>query len=243
MLAAETPVTGGLSGCLAGMAFPANELERALEEAFKTGAREALLTALREAEVLLPSHGPPAPDGSVQLAAGEHDGRPFLVGFTSAQQLRKAAGELASHVRATGAELAALMPAGHDLALNPGGDLGVTLPEADVRALGGTVTIGPGTPLEVGAPAEEPHEAIAALREFAEAHADVLAAYRAAVSIEGGPAQLVVGLHLRAGANQPATIDACGRALGGAAGVMVLDPEGEDPISAWMLRDEPVYRS
>jgi hypothetical protein len=224
------------------MTFPANTLEQALDDAFKTGERDAFMLALRESEVLLPSAGPPAADGAVQLAAGEHEGRRFLVGFTSAQQLRKAAGDVASHVRATGAEIAALLPPGHDLAINPGGDLGVTLPEADVRSLGGTLTIPPGTPVEVGAPVEEPAEVVEALRAFAAAHADVVAAHRAVVRVADQPGQLVVGLELRAGINPQAVIDACARAIHGGAGVMAVDPGGGDPISAWMLREEPVFR-
>jgi hypothetical protein len=118
---------------------PENALERALLAASEGGDAGAFLAELRNAEVLVPSDEPgdrtPAEGEEIDLPVFSHEDRRWVAAFTSDTQLRRGVPDAAGRLRLLGADLAAMWPPGVGLAVNPGGDLGVGLPEETVRAL------------------------------------------------------------------------------------------------------------
>ncbi|HEU4658331.1 MAG TPA: enhanced serine sensitivity protein SseB C-terminal domain-containing protein, partial [Capillimicrobium sp.] len=185
------------------------------------------------------------PGAEVSLPVFEHDGERFVPVFTSAQRLGEGAPGARRYLRATGADLAAIWPPGHHLALNPGTGLSVAVREDDVRALGGTSNIPAGAELTVGAPAEEPEALWERLRAWAATMPEVRTAHRALVLVHGGgdDPRLVVALDLDAEADPGRILQAGADALGGEAAFTLLDPSGEDPLSGWMLTHSPaLYR-
>jgi hypothetical protein len=138
-----------------------------------------------------------------------------------------------------------MWPAGAGMALNPGGELGVALPEAAVRSLLGPSeeTFAAGTAVRIGAPASEPEAAWTVLREFAATRPEIRAAHRAVVVRDeaGAEPELVVGLELEPGADASAACEAVAGLLG--AGIAVTAVRRGDALGDWMLEhDEPVYR-
>lgn len=231
---------------------PENPLEVALLAASQGEDAEEFLDRLARDELFVPAQGETPAGGERELEAGqqvalpvfEHEGRRFVPVFTSLTQLERGAPHADRYLRASGADLASVWPSGHDLALNPGGDLGVALPEDDVRTLSPEQRIPAGSELTVGAPAEEPEELWERLRAWATAHPEVRAAHRALVLLAGETEpQLVVGLELEPTADHGRVLKAGAEALEGGAAFTLVDPEAEDdPLSGWMLRHaQPLY--
>ncbi|MBX9389346.1 SseB family protein [Streptomonospora nanhaiensis] len=130
-------------------AFPANEVESALQRALEhSRAAEGdsgpvdpapitdFLAALREAQVWipLPQGSGTQEDGSVALPTLEVERAPFIPVFTSMEQLGARSGDLPYTVLAA-RELAGAMPEGVGLALNPGNEASVPLYPATVAVL------------------------------------------------------------------------------------------------------------
>lgn len=224
---------------------PTNPLEQALLDASSGGDAEALFERLAHDELYLPAQGPPprsgegpmAADAEIALPVFEHEGERYVAAFTSEEQLRRGAPQVGRYVCATGADLAAVWPPGHHLALNPGSDLGVAVSEHDVRALAGGHELHGGREATVGAPEDEPEHLWRVLRAWAGEQPEVRAAYRALVLVhaEGEEPQLVVALDLEEEADPGRVLQAGADALGGEAAFMLLDRSGEDELSAWML--------
>ncbi len=99
------------------------------------------------------------------------------------------------------------------VAVNPGGELGLSLtPEQ----LAGLATAEPGdseAEFLIGEPREEPTELLDVIGRFAQERPEVRAAYRALlVRRPGAEPEHVIGLELRAGADAQAVIDAAAEA-------------------------------
>jgi hypothetical protein len=233
---------------------PANPLEQVLLEVTESGEHGRFLATLATEPVFLPA---PGGDGGAErerplddeegfaLPVFEHDGERFVAVFTSLEQLDQGAPGAPAFVRATGAELAAVWPEGHGLAVNPGGELGAGIAEEDVQALAAAATLG-GADLTVGAPSPEPDPLWVALRTWAAGEPAVVAAHRALVLVHepGQEPALVVGLDLELedGDDPGPLLRAGAEALGGVAAFTLLDRTGADPVSEWWLeRDAPVY--
>lgn len=235
---------------------PANPLEQVLLEVSESGEHGQFLLALAANPVYIPAQGEEGDDRERPLDAGEevelpvfeHEGTRFVAAFTSLEQLEAGAAGSAHYLRLDGAELAAIWPQGHALAVNPGGDLGVAISEEDVDALAAAAAAG-GADLTVGAPSPEPEPLWTALRAWAAGVPEVAAAYRALVLVHapGEEPALVVGLALDADAlgadGDPSPILTAGaEALGGVAAFTLLDPTGADPLSQyWLERGAPLY--
>ncbi len=224
---------------------PSNALEATLLAASRGEDAEPFLDRLASDPLFVPAQGDPTADGDRELEPGEqvalpvfeHEGRRFVPAFTSLEQLERGAPRAGRYLRASGADLASIWPAGHDLALNPGGDLGVALPEEDVRALD------PEGDLTIGAPAEEPEELWERLRAWAAGEPAVLVAHRAVVLPAGErDPRLVVGLELERDADAGRVLQAGADALDRVAAFTLVDPRAEDPLGAWMLEHaRPLY--
>ncbi len=238
--------------------LPGNPLEEALLAASERDDLGLLLSALRDHEVLVPTVAPtgiegsePLPEGTeISLRTFEREGRTYLPVFTSEAQLDLAApGQ--SYVRLTGQALVGLWPAGTAMAVNPGGDLGVAIPEEAVRGLleadeGGVaeVRIGAGSEIVIGAPDPEPEGLTEVVGGLAEQRPDVLAVHRALVQVQGQDErpQLVLGLELAPGTDPDSECRAWAEALGEGVGLMAVAGGSTDPVARWMLeQDEPLF--
>lgn len=233
---------------------PANDLERALLATSEGASGEVLLAALADEAVLVPQAEPP-PGGEegplaerveVSLPLIRHDRERLVPVFTSQERLALGAPQASGALRLTGRALARMWAPGAGMAINPGGELGVALPEAAVRSLlgPGEETIPAGTAVRIGAPAAEPEAAWVALREFAAGHPEIVAAHRALVvrAEEGAEQELVVGLELEEGADAGEACRAVAELLGSGIAVTAIEGPGEG-IAGWMLeQDEPIYR-
>ena len=231
---------------------PENPLEVALLAASQGEDAEVFLDRLARDPLFVPAQGEAPADGERELQAGqevvlpvfEHEGRRFVPVFTSLTQLERGAPQAMRYLRASGADLAAIWPPGHDLALNPGGGLGVALPEDDVRTLSPEQRIPAGSELTVGAPAEEPEELWDEVRTWAAAQPEVRAAHRALVLLAGETEpQLVVGVELEPASDPRRILQTGAEALEGAAAFTLVDPQADDdPLGSWMLRQaRPIY--
>ena len=101
---------------------------------------QALLEALAGSIALLPqenlSEEEAPPEGSIAIPVIEQDGTQYVPVFTSEEALTAAGADLGPAVQLPLAELAANWPS-EDLwlAINPGGEDGITLPPEGVQAL------------------------------------------------------------------------------------------------------------
>lgn len=234
---------------------PTNPLERALLDATRGGDPEPLFERLAHDELYVPAQGdapagspgadrPLAADEEIALPVFEHAGERYVAAFTSERRLRDGAPQVARSVRATGADLAAVWPPGHHLALNPGTELSAAIDEHDVRALAGGHELHGRQEATVGAPDREPEELWERLRAWAGGQPEVRAAYRALVLVHaaGEEPRLVVALDLAPDADPGRLLQAGADALGGEAAFTLLDRSGDDPLSGWMLaQSQAIY--
>lgn len=231
---------------------PSNPLEQALLDASLSGESDALFERLASDQLYIPAQGEAPADGEAPLAADEelelpvfeHEGERFVPVFTSVEQLQAGAPGADRYVRASGADLASAWPPGHHLALNPGAALSVAIGEEDVRTLAGEERIEAGSQVTVGSPSEEPEELWERLRAWAATVPEVRAAHRALVLVDapGEQARLVVALDVDPTADPGRILNAGAEAVAGEAAFTLLDPDGDDPLSAWMLAQRhPLY--
>ena len=112
---------------MSGMANPTLDALHAIDTADHAGA----WTIVREAELVVPAvvENPRDP-GSGKFLVLPHKDMQLVVAFTSAARIGGFATRTRNHLKLTGAELAAGIPAGHAIVLDPGHDDGrVFLPE------------------------------------------------------------------------------------------------------------------
>ena len=181
----------------------------------------------------------------VRFPVLEHEGASYVPAFTSQERAARGAPQQHGWLQATGGELAAILPEGHGLALNPGVDLGVALPAEAVRALSGPAELRfpAGSDVRVGLPANEPPELREAVAAWGATRPDVVAVHRVLVQSGDDDPTLVLGLEVAPGADGAAAVDACVRNLPGV-GALVLAEGATDPVSRFMRdRDDPLYRA
>jgi SseB protein C-terminal domain/SseB protein N-terminal domain len=234
---------------------PENAVETLMAEA-RAGhtPMDTFLRALLTSFVFLaPSED--STETELQLEAYEGpDGHLYAPVFTSPQRLARFVG----HDRGASVQLATLAetwPESLALVINPGDAVELVLPGHDLLKLAAgeedspQTTVGPGTSIMLGEPAEEPEDVLAAVAEAAAGRPEVKAAYRAQMYIDrpGEEPQLAIGLLLD-GPGGAALEDEIGNAAtaAGADAVVVvpIHPEAEeDPVAGYMLeRIEPFYR-
>lgn len=233
---------------------PTNQLEQAMQGAARDPQMAAaFLAALADAELLVPLNAPPQGD-VVEFPHFAVDGVDHIAVFTSEAQLDRAQHPRVGALQLTGRVLAQMWPPDMPMAINPRGDLGLSLPAPDVQALSappgggaGERHIPAGSELIVGAPAEEPGEVLKRLSAEAATLSEVLAMHRALVKVKDSPEPpwLAVGVALA-----PETQDAqpvlarLAETAGREVSLLPLTDEASDPISAWMLElNEPFYRA
>jgi hypothetical protein len=235
------------------MPFPANPLEATLAGVRAgTASADQLLEALAAGPLWVPLPAGADPQGRARLPVMALGGKPYVAAYTSAEQYARGAGAQA-HMELAGKDLAGLMAEELGLAVNPGAELGLPIHADGVRVLrGGQRKVPAGGRLRLGAPAEEPHELIAALAAAFALTPAVIEARRALAQIGDEPPVLLIGVRADRGVGTwrqdsvaavaeaarqspaPYPVDA----------VFVGDEAGErDPVTAWMTEHaEPFYQ-
>jgi hypothetical protein len=173
-----------------------NELEQALAAAFAAGNRDALLAAVAEHQLYVPTKGPAAEGERLELAALERDGRHYVPAFSSLGRLERSAPEGGGYVALTGKALASVWPKGFRLALNPGEAPGTVLDEEEIQRL--EVAAEPSEDgFAFGEPAVETPGLLEAIRRFAATRPEITAAHRGLLVHSPGVPEPVVALVLR----------------------------------------------
>jgi hypothetical protein len=170
--------------------FPHNALEVGLA-AVRAGDEplEAWLHALQQSTVFALLHGT-----SLQVLV--IDGLSLATVFTSEQMMREVSAEQL-YIAPAYAELVDLLPDGVGLLVNPGSDVSVTIPAAELRPRtgDGPRTVG-ASRLFIGEPAVEPVEVLNALSRTAHGIGEVREMRRAWVSVDGAEPGLMIGVDL-----------------------------------------------
>lgn len=232
---------------------PTNDLERAMHAAFLDPAANGdFLTALADQKVLVPVAAQPV-GNRVEFPLFDVAGANHIAVFTSDSQLARANRAGADRLLLSGRDLASMWPAGVAMAINPGGDLGLSLPAEDVARLaappGGGVferSIPAGSELIVGAPAQEPEALLDRVSAAAATLPEVRVLHRALVHAKdsAGTPRIVIGVEIGPKADQEAVLGRLAEVAGPDAGLLVLAPDARDPVSSWMReQDEPFYRA
>jgi hypothetical protein len=244
-----------------GGGWPANELEQVLSAASgDPGATPRVFEVLARSHVWvpLPAGGGPG-SGPLDLPSIELAGAPYIPVFSSEEQFRRIAGQMAFTVAPVW-EFARGLPFGVGIAVNPDAPVGVPVPPEGVGELcrgpredrwtGMAGDLGapeaPGAGARVALREPEPHEEpldflAAAASEFAYLPV-VLSARRALASVEGAAPLLFVGVELDSwqAEDKAAATEALGRALGAAplpwqVNIILLDI-AQDPVGDWMVQ-------
>jgi SseB protein N-terminal domain/SseB protein C-terminal domain len=201
---------------------PENALEDALLAARENDDLGQLLGTLAVADVYVPTADPgPAEEQHVRARPGEElplpvielDDGTFVPVFTSPTQLTRFRPEGGGYVRLRGRALSAITPSDLGVAVNPGGDLGLTLSPEQVATLATAEPNVSEAEFLIGEPREEPTRLLEAIARVAERRPEVTAAYRALlVRRRGAEPEHVIGLELRARADAQAAVDAAAEA-------------------------------
>lgn len=218
--------------------WPANELEEVLTAALgDPGATPRVLEVLARSALWVP-----LPDGTADagLPAMELDGLPYVPVFSSENQFRRSAPEMAYGVLPA-REFARGLPPLVGIAVNPGGAVGIPLPAPAVEELCRAGAAG-GARVRLWEPIpdDEPVDFLAAAAgEFAVTPI-VLSARRALGSVEGETPALFVGVELDRWQEEDRAqaMSALGRALAEAplpwpVNLLLLDV-AQDPLGDWM---------
>jgi hypothetical protein len=235
---------------------PENALEEILAVAADSGDEAKLTRALARSELFvaqLPEHPLPVADG--------RDGNPVLIAFTSmAALLRWHTDDPDNQVWSqlpTG-ELFAALPDTMSVFLNPADELNVVLGPELVRdvsdlAAGGDVAAayhaGPATPQQIGAPAEQPTDLLAAVARAAARHDEVQAVHSGLTTLEEEAARIwtILGIRVADGLADAAfdAIEADVRAEIEAVTTSYVEihrlRSGARGVDAWLLASEPCY--
>lgn len=229
------------------MSFPANAVEEAMAAAMADPTRfAAFFTALATASVHVPlPQGVPVAGQDAALPTMTIDGSPYVVAFTSVDQL-ESAGVESAYVTAPARDLARSLPPGVGLAVNPGG-IGLPIDADGVIALaGGQTTVPAGSRLRIGEPAQEPTALLQALAGALTRAGTVTEARRAWVQVEERAPGLVLGVRLTGTADEqmPAVLDAVRAAIDVVPVDFSVDVtllEEGDSLSTWMLDHAPPF--
>ncbi|MFH8789483.1 enhanced serine sensitivity protein SseB C-terminal domain-containing protein [Streptomyces roseoverticillatus] len=231
--------------------FPANRLEETLAAA-KAGSipAEDILKALATAELWMPLPETPGGDQGqgTRLPIVSIDGQPHVAVYTSVEQLKQNAGDVA-HAVMGARELINSLPQELGLALNPGGDVGLPIHAAGVQTVrGNRRTVQPGESIRLGEPAEEPEALLAALRRAFGAVPAVSSARRALVQVGNQHPGLLIGVtvHGAAGESRDAVLAAVSQAVSEEPVPFTVDTvflgNAKDRTSVWMTDNvEPFY--
>jgi hypothetical protein len=235
---------------------PENSLEEILALAADTGDEAKLTRALARSEVFvaqLPEHPLPIAEGA--------DGNPVLLAYTSmAALLRWHTDDPENQVwsQIPAGELFAALGDTMSVFLNPADELNVVLgPELvrDVAALAAGDDVpaayqaGPATPQQIGAPAEEPTELLAAVSRAAARHDDVASVHSGLTTLDEPDARIwvILGIRLTDGAGA-AAFDAIEADLRAAVQSVTTEyveirrlRPGAKGVDAWLLDTVPAY--
>lgn len=244
-----TPEAKELERAVAALDPEAEELPREVLDALAAATLLVVVELPEGADIGDPGS---MPDGtSVGLAIAEVDGVPHVPAFTGMDRVEESGVGDVPALEITGAELAGGWPVDIPLALNPGCEVGMSIPAEDVRSLAAAGQAGPparsisaGTEIQVSVPVTEPQRTLERVREAAERTPGVLAAHRAlfAAGREAQP-QLAIGIELDDGADEAAALKACADAAGPGVALLPVRNPPANPIDAWMAReDAPFYR-
>ncbi|MEV4504890.1 enhanced serine sensitivity protein SseB C-terminal domain-containing protein [Streptomyces klenkii] len=230
--------------------FPANKLEETLAAA-KAGSipAEDILKALATADLWMPLPEAPGGDRGTRLPVIAIDGQPHVAVYTSAQQLKQSAGDVA-HAVMGARELIGTLPQELGLALNPGGEVGLPIHAAGVQTVrdGGRKTVHAGETIRLGEPAEEPVALLAALRRAFGAVPTVSSARRALVQVGNQHPGLLIGVAVSGAAEEArdAVLAAVSQAVSEEPVPFTVDTvflgNPNDRTSVWMTDNvEPFY--
>ncbi|QLE72393.1 enhanced serine sensitivity protein SseB [Streptomyces rectiverticillatus] len=232
--------------------FPANKLEETLAAA-KAGSipAEDILKALAAADLWMPLPEAPGGDQGTRLPIVSIDGRPHVAVYTSAEQLKLTAGDVA-HAVMGARELINSLPQELGLALNPGGEVGLPIHAAGVQAVrdGGRKTVHAGESIRLGEPAEEPLALLTSLRRAFGAVPTVSSARRALMQVGEQHPGLLIGVTVRDAAeaeeSRGAVLAAVSRAVSEEPVPFTVDTvflgNPNDQTSVWMTDNvEPFY--
>ena len=237
---------------------PENDVERAMVAAAQDNQRFGeFLTALRAGDVFVPGREPLdspeerpiEPDEDIVLPVVEWQGQPSVPVFSSLTRLQHAVPDAPSYMAFHFSDLAEHW-GDQWMIVNPGNPVGVPLSPELVRGETDVLRIPAGSDLVIGEPAAIDERVTAAIESRTEEDPRITAAHVAEVilSPEATQPQLIIGLEVADGADGKSVFEEMveeitRRGVGGAAGVVLVDPAEPNAIAQWMLeRDQPVYR-
>jgi hypothetical protein len=235
---------------------PENALEEVLGVAADKGDEAKLTRALARSEVFvaqLPEHPLPISEGT--------DGNPVLLAFTSmAALLRWHTDDPDNQVwsQIPAGELFAALPETMSVFLNPADELNAVLGPELVRdvadlAAGGDVAAayqpGPATPQQIGTPAEQPVDLLAAVARAAARHDEVQAVHSGLTTLDETDARIWTILGIRVADDlDDATYDAIEADVRSEVDSVTADfveihrlRSGARGVDAWLLDTEPTY--
>jgi hypothetical protein len=175
--------------------FPVNDLEEALKAA-RAGSIPSgeILKVLAKSDLWVPLPNSVGNDEGTPLPVMSIDEHPYVVVYTSAEQLRQNAGDVA-HAVIGARELANTLPEELGLAINPGGEIGLPIHPPGVQILrGGQKTVRAGESIRLGEPEEDPALLLEFLRREFREISDVTTARRALVQVGEDPPGLLIGV-------------------------------------------------
>src|SRR5512139_3686679 len=179
------------------MPFPCNQLEQALLALRSDETRgDDLLNAIAVGHLWVPlPQGGGAEDASLPITV--IDGTPYVVVYTSEEQLERGAGRV-GFAMTPGRDFVRSLPAELGLAVNPGGELGLPLPANALRTIRGEEhQLTAGSKITLGEPVHEPEILLDALRSGFTGVPGVLSARRAwAMTEESSAGFLLLGIEV-----------------------------------------------
>jgi hypothetical protein len=220
--------------------FPANTLETTLLHVRRgESPPEALLAALADHPVWVPLPSGPEGDGGGQLPVTTIGGEPYVIVYTSAEQLAKAGASNRKQIRLTGRQLAERIPGELGFVVNPGSAAAVPVAADRVRRLRG-IHPDAGSRILLGVPRPEPYHLLDALIGGFRASSGVIEARRALRSIDDGPGTLMIGV--RPDRRVPtwqrdvrAAVDYASRVSPVPNEIEVLSLDEQSSVATWML--------
>jgi hypothetical protein len=220
--------------------FPANTLETTLLHVRRgESPPDALLTALADHPVWVPLPSGSTGDTGGQLPVTTVDGEPYVIVYTSAEQLAKAGASNRRQIRLTGRQLAERIPADLGFVVNPGSATAVPITADRVRSLR-INRPDAGSRILLGVPRPEPYHLLDALIGGFRASSGVIEARRALRSIDDGPGTLMIGV--RPDRRIPtwhrdvrAAVDYASRVSPVPNDIEVLALDEQSSVATWML--------
>ena len=235
---------------------PLTDLEQTLAEAAAAADEPKLTRALARSELVVAQ----LPERPLPIAEGR-DGTQILLAFTSLAALLRwhpDDPENQPWSQLAAGELFAALPPSISVFINPADDVNVLLSPAVVhdvaelyagRDVPAAYLAGPATALQIGAPADEPVELLAAAERAAGRHPQLLAVHRGLTTLDEPDARIwpVLGLRVPDDLDEPAylLIEADVRREVTAVTTDHVEirrlGSGASGVDAWLLESEPVY--